>query len=129
MLMGAVRAGVIMIMHVRILDMAMLMRMFMDVFVNVRVGVFVGMDRAPVSVLMAMSMGMLMGMQMTVLMFANHKRFLPPEKLQVFHKPIGFTVMFKLTIVNKPWERIYAESRGFRPLPGAPGAYAEVVTP
>jgi len=74
MLMGAVLAGVIMIMHVRILDMAMLMRMFMDVFVNVRVGVFVGMDRAPVSVLMAMSMGMLMGMQMTVFVFANHDK-------------------------------------------------------
>jgi hypothetical protein len=129
MLMGAMLAGVVMIMHMRILGVAVLVRMFMDVFVNMSVSVFVGVDRAPVSVLMAVSMGMLMGMQMTVFMFADHKRILPTEKLQVFHKPISLTVMFKLTIVNKPLERIYVESRSLRPLAGAPGACAEVVAP
>jgi hypothetical protein len=79
-LMGAMLPGVVMIMHVRILDVAVLMRMFMDVFVNVRVGVFVGVHRAPMGVLMAMSMGMLMGMQMPVFVFADHNRILPPEK-------------------------------------------------
>jgi hypothetical protein len=71
-LMEAVLAGVVMIMHVRILGVAVLVGMFVDVFVNMGMGVFVGVDRAPMRVLMAVSMGMLVGMQMTVFVFADH---------------------------------------------------------
>jgi hypothetical protein len=72
MLMEAVLAGVVMIMHVRILGVDVLVGMFMDVFVNMGVGVFVGVDRALMRVLMTVSMGMLVGMQMPVFVFADH---------------------------------------------------------
>ncbi len=93
-------AGVVMIMHVRILGVAVLMGMLVDVFVNMGVGVFVGVDLAPVSVLMAVSMDMLVGMQMPVFVFADHNEILSSKKLQVFHKPVVLIIMFKLTTVN-----------------------------
>jgi hypothetical protein len=86
--MGAVFPGVLMVMHVAILGVAMLMRVFMDVFMGMRVGVFVAVDFALMSVRMAVRVGMLMSVQVHVFVFSFHGRFLPSEKLQVFHKPI-----------------------------------------
>jgi hypothetical protein len=101
MLMEAMLAGVIMIMHVHILGVAVLMGMFVDVLVNMGMGVFVGVNRVPMSVLMAVSMGVLVGMQMTVFVFAFHDKILPTEKLGVFHKPIDSNIVVELTNVNK----------------------------
>lgn len=101
MLMGAmVLPDMVVFMHMSISGMLMGVRMLVEVLMGVGVNMLVGVNLTAMAMLMFVPVGVFVGMQVFVFVSAFHGKILPSEKLGVFHKPVEFMILVKLTHVN-----------------------------
>jgi|GEM_PF-6926715 len=77
MLMRAMLAAVLMVMHMDVTGMRVGVRMFMHVFMLMNVSMFVSMNHLAMAMLMSMYVGMLMIMQVSMFVSPFHYFLLP----------------------------------------------------
>ncbi len=75
MVVGAVVAGVAVVMNVRrLIVMSMFVKVFVKMFMGVAMGMLVSMRLGVVGMFMTVGMAMFMGMEMLVLVFSFHRK-------------------------------------------------------